>query len=147
VGPLSDSDVLGVSLPLKLLLADDLFGDPGVPPLEDEPDPGIKQGLHRGLGVAIATVEADHELQVSLLEDGPGRTEEISQPRRTDDVARIQVGGDCLRLAAWSTCQSSRELVTTGTSPPGEVALLGKFELLAGHPQPGLVEVDDHPCG
>src|SRR5262249_26137689 len=140
-------DVLGVALPLKLVLADDLFGDSGVPPLEDEPDLGREQGLHRGVGVAIAGVEAHYEPQVSLLEDGQGRAEEIRQADRTDDVARTQVGRDSLRLAAWSTGHSSRELITAGTSPPREVALLGKLELLAGHPQPGLVEVHDHLCG
>src|SRR5207253_3962892 len=106
-GTFSNPDLPGVALPLKLVLADDLFGDSRVPPLEEEPDLRLEQGVHGGVGVAIAGVEADHEPLARLLEDGQGRTEKIRQPSRTDDVARIQVGRDCLRLAAWSAGQSS----------------------------------------
>lgn len=43
VGALGDPDVLGVALPLQLVLADDLLGDPRIAPLDHEADFGPEQ--------------------------------------------------------------------------------------------------------
>jgi hypothetical protein len=93
-GTVSNPDILGMTLPLQLVLANDLLHDLGVPQFQNEPDTDLEQSVQGGVRDAVSGVESDHELGPSGKHLSGGRPEWYSRRLSHHNNPRCSIGMD-----------------------------------------------------